>query len=47
MPARISASRTRDQQGPRLLGRIVRWLHRGTAVVPWDDVREQVLPVSD
>ena len=27
--------------------RIVRWLHRGTAVVPWEDVREQVLPVSD
>ena len=36
----------RDQQGPWVLGRIVRWLHRGTAVVPWEDVREQVLPPS-
>lgn len=29
----------RDQQGPWLVRRIVRWLHRDLMVVPWESVR--------
>jgi hypothetical protein len=37
----------RDQQGPWLIGAIVRRLHRGTTVLPWADVRDQLLSPSD
>lgn len=33
----------RAQQGPWLLGAIVRRAHRGTAVVPWEQVRDQLV----
>ena len=36
----------RDQQGPRLLGALVRLAHRGTQVLPWDEVRDQLVPVD-
>ncbi|HST48664.1 PRC-barrel domain-containing protein [Jatrophihabitans sp.] len=29
----------REQQGPWLIRRIVRWLHRDLMVVPWESVR--------
>ena len=33
----------REQQGPWLIGAIVRRLHRGTRVVAWAEVRDQLL----
>ena len=37
----------RDQQGPRLIGTLVRWAHRGTQVLPWEDVRDQLLTAGE
>lgn len=37
----------RQQQGPWLLGVIVRRLHRHAAVVPWDEVCDQLLNSAD
>ena len=34
----------RDQQGPWLLGAIVRRAHRGTQVLLWSEVRDQLVP---
>lgn len=37
----------RDQQGPWLLGALVRLAHRGTQVLPWDEVRDQLVPGAE
>lgn len=28
----------RDQQGPWLVRKVVRWMHRNMRIIPWDDV---------
>lgn len=37
----------REQQGPWLVGAIVRRLHRHGAVVPWEEVCDQLLDSGD